>query len=131
MASVLSKRINNNTWLKIHCNHCFHINYDNIYSIIIGDLIAASLVRYNNLWKNLFSNRFINLGIHADRVGYVLWCVRDIAFPPRFKNVVILCGTNNINKDPPAHLHPPALMILFKDWLPLFHLLKTDSVTLT
>ena len=129
MASVLSKRINNNAWLKIHYNHCFHINYDNIYSIIIGDLIAASLVRYNNLWKNLFSNRFINLGIHADRVGYVLWCVRDIAFPPRFKNVVILCGTNNINKDPPAHLHstpsPPddivqgliAIVSSFKDRL--------------
>ena len=107
MASVLSKRINNNTWLKIHYNHCFHINYDNIYSIIIVDLIAASLVPYNNLWKNLFSNRFINLGIHADHVGYVLWCVRDIAFPPRFKNVVILCGTNNINKEQRSPCPPP------------------------
>ena len=28
-------------------------------------------------------------------------CVRDIAFPPRLKIVVILCGMNNINKDPP------------------------------
>ena len=29
------------------------------------------------------------------------WRVRDIAFPSRLKNVVIMYGTNNINKDPP------------------------------
>ena len=59
------------------------------------------LTRYDNVWKNLFGSGFINLGIRGDRVEDVLWCVKDIAFPPRLKNVVILCGTNNINKDPP------------------------------
>ena len=63
----------------------------------------AGLTRYNNVWKNLFGNGFINLGIRGDRVEHVLWRVTDIAFPPRLKNVVILCGTNNINKDPPSH----------------------------
>ena len=63
----------------------------------------AGLTRYTNVWKNLFGNGFINLGICADRVEHVLWRVRDIAFPPQLKNVVILCDTNNINKDPPSH----------------------------
>ena len=57
-------------------------------------------MRYSNIWKNLFGNEFINLAIRGDRIKNVLWCVRDIAFPPRLKNV-ILCGTNSINKDPP------------------------------
>ena len=103
MASIPSKRINNNNWRKIHYNHRFHVNHDNIDSIIIGDSIVAGLTRYNNVWKNLFGNGFINLSIRGDRVERVLWGVRDMVFPPRLKNVVILCGTNNINKDPPPN----------------------------
>ena len=30
-----------------------------------------------------------------------LWHTREIPFIPSLKNVVILCGTNNINKDSP------------------------------
>ena len=101
MASIPSKRFNNYNWLKIHHNHCFHVNHDNINSIIIGDSIVAGLTRYGNVWKNLFGNEFINLGIRGDRVENVLGRVGDIAFPPRLKNVVILCDTSNINKDPP------------------------------
>ena len=103
--------------------HCFHVNHDNINSIIVGDSIVEGLTCYSNRWKNLFGNRFINLGIHGDCIEHVLWHVRDVTFSSWLKNVVILCGTNSINKDPP--------MILFKDWLPLVHLLKTGSVTLT
>ena len=86
----------------------------------MGDSIVGGLARYNNVWKNLFGNGFINLGIRGDRVELVLWHVRDTAFPPWWKHVVIRCGTNN--KD---------LIILFKDWLPLVHPVKTDSITLT
>ena len=101
MASIPSKRVNNNNWLKIHYNYCFHVNHDNFNSILIGDSIVAGLTRYNNVWKNLFGSRFNNLGIRGDRAEHVLWRFKDIAFPPRLKNVVILRGTNNINKDPP------------------------------
>ena len=59
----------------------------------------ADLGRYNNVWKNLFGDGFINLGIRGDRVKHVLRRVRDIGFTSGLKNVVILCGTNNINKD--------------------------------
>ena len=101
MASIPSKRINNNNWLKIHYNHCFHVNHDNINSIIIEDSIVGGLTRYNNVWKKIFGSGFINLGIRGDRVEHVLWRVKDTAFPPRLKYVVILFGMNNINKDPP------------------------------
>ena len=51
------------------------------------------------MWKNLFGNGIINLGFRGDCVAHVLWRVRDIAFPPRLKDVAILCGTIKINKD--------------------------------
>ena len=101
MASVPSERFYNNNWLKSHQNHCFQVKQENIISIIIGDSNVAGLTRYTNVWNNIFSNRFINLGISGDRVENVLWRARDIPFLPSLKNVVILCGTNNINKDSP------------------------------
>ena len=45
----------------------------------------AGLTRYSNVWKNIFGNEFINLGIRGDRVENFLWRVSDIAFPPRLK----------------------------------------------
>ena len=104
MALIPSKRFNNHDWLKIHHNHCFHVNHDNISSIIIGDSTVTGLTRYSNVSKNLFGNEFSNLDIRGDRVENVLWRVRDIAFPSRLKNVLIMCGTNNINKDPPCDI---------------------------
>ena len=101
MVSIPSKSFNNNNWLKIHYNHFLHVSHDNINSIVIGDSILAGHTHYNNVWKNLFGNEFINIGIRGDCIENILWCVRDIAFPPRLKNVVILSGANNINKDFP------------------------------
>ena len=97
MASIPSEKFYNNNWLKIHHNRCFQVKHENINSIIIRDSIVAGLTRYINIWKNLFGNRFINLGI----VEKVLWRSRDVPFFPSSKNVVILSGTNNTNKDPP------------------------------
>ena len=101
MASIPSERFYNNNWIKIYKNNCFQVKQENINSIIIGDSIVAGLTRYTNIWNNIFSNSFINLGISGDRVENVLWRAREIPFIPSLKNVVILCGTNNINKDSP------------------------------
>ena len=113
MDSIPYKRFNNNNLLKIHENHFFYINHDDINSIIIG-YPNVGFTRYNNIWKDLFGNGFVSLGIHGDRVSNVLWLARNKVFPPRLKNVAILCGTKNINKD--------HLLILFKDQFPLVHL---------
>ena len=61
----------------------------------------VGLTRYTNVWDNLFGNRFINLATSGDRVENVLWCARDIPLLPSLKNAVVLCGTNNIDKDSP------------------------------
>ena len=106
-SAITSKRFINNDWLKIHHNHCFHVNRGNINGIISEVSIVAGVMCYNNIWKNLFGNGFINLDIRGDRLDNVLWCARHLVFHPPLKIVVILCGTNNIKKDPP--------MIFFKD----------------
>ena len=110
MASIPSERFYNNNWLKIHKNHCFQVKQENINSIIIGDSIVAGLTRYTNIWNNLFGNSFINLGISGDRVENVLWHAREIPFIPSLKNV-ILCGTNNINKDSPYDIAQGLIVI--------------------
>ena len=111
MASIPSKRFYNNNWLKIHQNHCFKVKQENVNSIIIEDSIVAGHTRYTNIWNNLFGNRFINLGISGDRVENVLWRARDIPSLLSLKNVVILCGTNNINKDSPYDIAQGLIVI--------------------
>ena len=101
MASIPSERFYNNNSLKIYQNHCFLVKQEKFKSVIIGDSIVAGLTQYTNVWSNLFGNRFINLGISGDRVENVLWRARDIPFLLSLKNLVIFCGTNNINKDSP------------------------------
>ena len=71
MASVPSERFYNNNWLKILHNHCFQVKHEKINSIRIGDSIVTGLTRNTNIWKNIFGNRFINLGISWDRVENV------------------------------------------------------------
>ena len=54
---------------------------------LTGHTIVVGLTRYTNIWKNLFDNRFISLGISGDRVENVFWRARDISFVPSLKNV--------------------------------------------
>ena len=106
ITSVLSDRFYNNNWLKVHHTHCFQIKHEDINSIITVDSVVAGLTWYTKIWKNIFGNRFINLGISEDRVESVLWRARDITFLPPLQNVVILYGKNNINKDPSYDIVP-------------------------
>ena len=61
----------------------------------------AGHTRHTNIWKNLFVNRFISIGISGDFVEKVLWRAKGIPFLSSLQNVVTLCGTNNIKKDSP------------------------------
>ena len=72
----------------------------------------AGLTQYANIWNNLFGSRFLNLGISGDRVENVLWCTRDTPSLLSLKNVVILYGTNNINKDSPYDITEGLIAII-------------------
>ena len=74
-------------------------------TLLIGDSIIAGLSRYPEVWKRYFEPlNALNCGIGGDRVQNVLW--RCINSPPSLsvKNIVILCGTNNIVCDSPDEI---------------------------
>ena len=99
-AFIMAERFYNYIWLKIHHCHYFQGEHENIIiPIITWDLIVAGLTRYTIIWKKIFGDRLINVGISGDCVENVLWCASYIPFLLSLQDVVILCGTNNINKD--------------------------------
>ena len=61
--------------------------------IIIGDLIATSLRRYRNIWRNCFKD--------ALNVEKVLWRARDISLQHTTSLLIIHCGTNNVDQNQP------------------------------
>ena len=106
MISNLSDRFYNDKSPKIKHTHCFQVKFENLNFIIIGDSAVAGLTRYTSIWKNLFDNKFINLGISWDCVESVFWRARDIPYLPLLQNVLILCRKNNTNEDPSYDIVP-------------------------
>ena len=60
------------------------------------------MLKVKQCWHHLLSaNRFINFSISGDRAENFLLHGRDVQFLLSLENIVIACGTNNINKDSP------------------------------
>ena len=93
-------RFNKFNWIESHNNHCRNITTSNPSTLLIGDSIIAGLSRYKNVWKKYFQPfNTVNCGIGGDKVQNVLWRCNN--FPPSLsvKNIVVMCGTNNIQHD--------------------------------
>ena len=93
-------RSNNTNWLKLHNKHCNDILNSSYSTLLIGDSLVVGLSRYPNIWRRYFKPlNAINCGIDGDRIQNVLWRSNNLLSPPFFQNTVILCGTNNIQRD--------------------------------
>ena len=67
---------------------------------MIRDSIVAGLNRYRSVWtKYLEPLKTVNCGIEGDSVQKVLWQAQNLPVISNLKNVVILCGTNNLFQD--------------------------------
>ena len=74
-------------------------------TLLLGDSIVPGLSRYPNVWNESFAQiNALNFDIGGDRVENVLWRAIDLSLPSSVKNVVILCGTNNISIDTPRDI---------------------------
>ena len=105
MALTPTERFNKSNWIEYHHNHCFMIKNAKPNTLLLGDSIVAGLSRYPNVWNEYFTPiNALNLGIGGDRVENVLWRAMDLPLPSSVKNVVILCGTNNIPIDTPRDI---------------------------
>ena len=71
----------------------------------MGDSIAAGLNRYKSVCKKYLEPlKTLNCGIGGDRVQNVLWWVQNLPVISSLKNVVILCGTNDLFQDSPEDI---------------------------
>ena len=65
----------------------------------------AGLLRYLKVWQRYFTSlNALNLGTGGDRVENVFWAAKNLVIPPSLKNVVVLCGTNNLFTDSPMDI---------------------------
>ena len=105
MTTIPSMGSSKTNWLNFHCHHCSSLITNHFKTIIIGDSIAAGLNRYQSVWtKYLEPLKTLNCGIGGDRVQNVLWRAQNPFVISSLKNVVILCGTNNLFQDSPEDI---------------------------
>ena len=74
-------------------------------TFLLEDSIIAGLSRYPNVWNEYFTPiTVLNLGIGIDHIDNALWWAIDLPLLSSVKNIVILCGTNNIPTDIPCDI---------------------------
>ena len=66
--------------------------------MIIADSIAKGLRRYINVWNLYFEKHTVNHGIGEDKVENVVWRIGNVNENEELRYVVLICGTNNIDK---------------------------------
>ena len=105
MMTIPSMRSSKTNWLNFHRRHCSSLITNCFKRIIIGDSIAAGLNRYRSVWtKYLEPLKTLNCGIGGDRIQNVLWWAQNLPIISSLKNVVMLCGTNNLLQDSPEDI---------------------------
>ena len=77
-------------WVECDCDCCFMIKDSHPNTLLLGDSIIVCLSKCVGLINALI------LGIGGDRVQNVPWRAINLSLPSSLKNIVILCGTNNV-----------------------------------
>ena len=55
-----------------------------------------------DVWDRCFGKHTVNLGIGGDKVKDVIWCNGNLDANKEERYVVLICGTNIIDKNVPA-----------------------------
>ena len=100
MTLTPSTRLSKISRIENHKNHCVIAKSCTVKSLLLGDPIIAGLKQYDNLWKRYFSDT-LNFGRGSDCVKNAFWIAISLPIMLYLENAIILCGTNNINKDSP------------------------------
>ena len=67
--------------------------------------MAAGLNRSRSVWKKYLEPlKTLNCGIGGDRAQNVLWRAYNLPVISSLKNIVILCGKNNLLQDSPEEI---------------------------
>ena len=98
MALTPLSRFKKIRWIKNNKSYCFIAKSFTVKSFLLGDSIVTGLKRYDDVWKNCFSNT-LNFGTAGDLVENAFLTAINTPEMPYLQHVIILCGTNNINKN--------------------------------
>ena len=52
-----------------------------------------------DVWDYYFGEHRVNLGIRGDKVEDVIWCIENLNANKELRYVVLICGSNSINKN--------------------------------
>ena len=89
-------------WHKFHQQHMLALKTNrNIQTVLLGDSLIQGLSRYTKVWISFFGKDTLNCGIRGDKVENLLWREENLEFPPAIRQIVIPCGTNNIEANTP------------------------------
>ena len=93
-------RFYKDNWVRNHKDQAALIKSSrNVSAVLLGDSIIAGFLRYPNIWYKFFDENTMNCGIGGDKVQNVLWRAEKISLPQSLEDVVINCGTNNLDTD--------------------------------
>ena len=92
-------------WLNFHYDHCSKLAKNTFETIITGDSIVAGLSQYQNVRdKFLKPLKALNCGVGGDKIQHILWRALNLPVSLNLKNVVVLCGTNDLLLDSPKDI---------------------------
>ena len=105
MSTDPSTRFSNMNWLNFNHDHFSKLSKNTFETILIAYSIVAGLYRYQKIRKKfLKSLKALKCSLGDDRIQLVLWCVHNLPVFLNLKNVVALCGPNNLLLDSPEDI---------------------------
>ena len=102
--TITGGRLDKVGWIESHNYHKRLIKHRKPSMLILGDSIAKGLRRYMDVWDRYLGKHTVNLGIGGDKVEGAIWRIGNLAVNKEVRYVVLICGTNNIDKNIPADI---------------------------
>ena len=95
-------RLSNQRWIEEHSHHMQQIATNKPSVIIIRDSIVYGFKRYQHVWNNCFGKETLNCGIRGDEIENMLYRINQSSIPHLTNTVVLICGTNNLDRGKPS-----------------------------
>ena len=102
--AITGGRLDKVGWIESHNYHKRQVKYRKPLMLTIGDSIAKGLRRYMDVWDRYFGKHIVNLGVGGNKVEDVVWRIGNLDVNKEVRYLVLICGTNNIDKNVPADI---------------------------
>ena len=96
--AITEGRLDKMGWIESHNYHKRLIKYQK------PSTLAKGLCRYMDVWDRYFVKHTVNLSIGGAKVEGVFCRMRNLDVNKEVRYVVLICRTNNIDKNVPADI---------------------------